>query len=390
MFEKPLGMRDTLPELFETKKRVRNKMADEIESWGYQFIETPTLEYYETVGDTSSIHDQQLFKLLDQQGHMLVLRPDMTVPIARVSVSCMKKEGFPLRLAYDANVFRAQQREGGKPAEFEQVGIELIGDESTSADAEVIALMIGTLKRASLENFTITIGHVGFINALFLEVLGNEVRANILRRYLFEKNYVGYREHVNSLTLSSIDKRILLNLLNLRKNQMLIPNAKELVQSPKAKKAIDELYELVKILESYGVSQHIKIDLSLISHMSYYTGILFEGYAENLGFSLCNGGRYDQLFERFDQSLPATGFGIRLDRLIEALGETEDKKEIHCIIFSEERRKDAILLANKKRGMGFRVVLQDNKGIKDIDTLTKCFREVSYCIGKMGKGINHL
>ena len=91
MFEKPLGMRDTLPLLYEAKMSVRNKMLREINSWGYQLLETPALEYYETVGEASAILDQQLFKLLDQQGHTLVLRPDMTAPIARVAASKLLK-----------------------------------------------------------------------------------------------------------------------------------------------------------------------------------------------------------------------------------------------------------------------------------------------------------
>ncbi|MEH7107910.1 ATP phosphoribosyltransferase regulatory subunit, partial [Bacillus sp. JJ1764] len=82
MFEKPLGMRDTLPELYEKKHPVRSSIAGTMKGWGYQFIETPTLEYFETVGAASAIADQQLFKLLDKEGHTLVLRPDMTSPIA--------------------------------------------------------------------------------------------------------------------------------------------------------------------------------------------------------------------------------------------------------------------------------------------------------------------
>ena len=108
MFEKPLGMRDTLPELYEVKHRTRSAISEEMKRWGYQFIETPALEYYDTVGAASAILDQQLFKLLDQQGHTLVLRPDMTSPIARVAASKLLKEELPLRLAYSANVYRAQ------------------------------------------------------------------------------------------------------------------------------------------------------------------------------------------------------------------------------------------------------------------------------------------
>ncbi|KEF40271.1 ATP phosphoribosyltransferase regulatory subunit [Schinkia azotoformans MEV2011] len=385
MFEKPLGMRDTLPELYETKKQARNKMLEEIQAWGYQSIQTPTLEYYETVGAASAISNQQLFKLLDQQGHTLVLRPDMTAPIARVAASRMKSEGYPLRLAYDANVYRAQQREGGRPAEFEQVGVELIGDQTSSADAEVIALMVEVLKSAGLENFSVAIGHVGFVNALFLDILGNEERANVLRRFLYEKNYVGYREHVKKLPLSSIDKQQLLQLLQFRGDHRVIAEAREITENSAARKAIEELDQLWSQLGSYGVTDHIKIDLNIVSHMSYYTGILFEGYAQNLGFSLCSGGRYDQLLEKFNRPTAATGFAIRVDRLVQALGGTQDSTPISLIIFSHERRQEAIEMARTKRKNGEKAVLQDIAGIEDVDLFTSRYQDVAYCIGKPGK-----
>ena len=386
MFEKPLGMRDTLPALYETKKEIRARMSDEIERWGYQFIETPTLEYYETIGSASAILDQQLFKLLDQQGHSLVLRPDMTAPIARVAASRLYQEGYPLRLAYAANVFRAQQREGGRPAEFDQIGIECIGDGTISADAEVISLMIASLKKAGLKQFTVAIGHIGYVNALFLEIVGNEERANILRRYLYEKNYVGYREHVKSLPLSSIDKQRLLQLLQLRGDETKISAAKDLVESENGREMVDEVERLWKNLEAFGVTEHIKIDFNLVSHMSYYTGIMFEVYAENVGFLLGNGGRYDQLFEKFERkATQATGFGIHIDRLIEALDSVETKSDIHCVIFSAEQRLDAIRYAQEIREQGQRVILQDISGLKDVDACTNAFSDITYFIGNRQK-----
>ncbi|WP_078543935.1 ATP phosphoribosyltransferase regulatory subunit [Litchfieldia alkalitelluris] len=386
MFEKPLGMRDTLPSLYEAKKRVRQSMTDEINSWGFQFIETPTLEYYETIGEASAILDQQLFKLLDQQGHSLVLRPDMTAPIARVAASRLYNEGYPLRLAYSANVFRAQQREGGRPAEFEQIGVESIGDGTISSDAEAIALMVSSLKKSGLSHFTVAIGHIGYVNALFLEILGNEERANVLRRFLYEKNYVGYREHVKSLALSSIDKQRLLLLLQLRGNETKIADARENVESVSGRETVEELDQLWTQLEAYGVTDHIKIDFNLVSHMSYYTGILFEVYAENVGFLIGNGGRYDQLFEKFGRPAPATGFGIRLDRLIEALDLSEEKEDIHCVIFSGEQRSAAIQFAQEERSKGKRVILQDINGLNDVDACANAFNEVTYFIGKGKRG----
>ncbi|OAS88009.1 MULTISPECIES: ATP phosphoribosyltransferase regulatory subunit [Metabacillus] len=380
MFEKPLGMVDTLPNLYEVKKKTRHAMTNVIEQWGFQFIETPTLEYYETVGVQSAILDQQLFKLLDQQGHTLVLRPDMTAPIARVAASKLYNHLYPLRLAYSANVFRAQQREGGRPAEFEQVGVELIGDGTTSADAEVIALMIASLKEAGLENFKIAIGHIGYADALFKEVLGNQERADVLRRFLYEKNYVGYKEHVKGLPLSSIDKERLFSLLTLRGGIDKVAAAKDLVSSRAARDALEEITQLWSTLEAFHVTDYLKLDLNIVSHMSYYTGILFEVYADNVGFPIGSGGRYDHLFEKFNRAAPATGFGLHIDRIIESLKMT-DEQQLQCVIYSLERRTEAIAHTNELRMNNKRVVMQDINGIKDVDAFTKHFEEVVYFIG---------
>ncbi len=381
MFEKPLGMRDTLPSLYDTKKQVRERMTDAIGKWGFQFIETPTLEFYDTVGVQSAISEGKLFKLLDQQGHTLVLRPDMTAPIARVAASRFYQDDYPLRLAYDANVFRAQQREGGRPAEFEQIGTELIGDATTSGDAEVIALMIAVLKEAGLRDFKVAIGHIGFADALFKEILGNQERADVLRRFLYEKNYVGYREHVKALPLSSIDKGRLLQLLQLRGGEDKLALASELASSKEAKEAAAELEKLWLHLKDFGAAEYVKLDLNIVSHMSYYTGILFEVYAGNIGFPVGSGGRYNKLFERFNTPAPATGFGIRLDRLIESLGEEDKQPDIHCILYSGERRAEAITQAANLRGQGKRVTMQDITGVNDVDSYTKQFTDVSYFIG---------
>ncbi|MFP3884035.1 ATP phosphoribosyltransferase regulatory subunit [Priestia filamentosa] len=381
MFEKPLGMRDTLPQLYNRKKAVRDQLAGEIKNWGYQYMETPTLEYYETVGNASAILDQQLFKLLDRQGRTLVLRPDMTTPIARVASSKLAND-IPLRLAYEANVYRTQQDEGGRPSEFEQVGIELIGDGTITSDAEVISLMISALKKAGLQSFKVAIGHVGYINSLFLEIVGNEERANVLRRYLYEKNYVGYRNHVQNLGLSSIDRDRLLKLLELRGDEAKIVDAIDLAESEEGKKAGRQLRDLWKLLEVYGVTNEIKIDFNLVSHMSYYSSILFEVYAENVGSQIGNGGRYNELLEKFNQNTPATGFGIQLNRLLEALNAPEEEEKIDCILYSTERLAEAFALAEEKRKVQEKVVIQNIAGVQDVDSFTQKFDDVTYLIGK--------
>ncbi|MCM3765752.1 ATP phosphoribosyltransferase regulatory subunit [Neobacillus niacini] len=380
MFEKPLGMRDTLPELLEKKHRVRSSIAETMKLWGYQFIETPTLEYYETVGAASAIGDAQLFKLLDKEGHTLVLRPEMTTPIARVAAAKLLNEDLPVRLAYSANVYRAQQREGGRPAEFEQIGVEYINDKTISCDGEVIALLISSLKKAGLQQFQVSVGHVGFAQELFMQILGTNGRATALRKFLFEKNYVGYRENVQSLNLSSIDKQRLLKLLQLRGGEEVIGQALEIIENDKGKQAILEIQELWKVIKDYGVEAHVKFDFSIVSHMSYYTGILFEVYAGNVGFPIGNGGRYS-LLEKFGKNATATGFAVRTDMLLEALGGGKTETVTHCIFYSQERRREAFQLAKKLHEEGKQAVLQDITGVKNPDAFTKKFAETTFLIG---------
>lgn len=389
MFEKPLGMRDTLPELYATKYYVRKAIGKEMAKWGYKFIETPTLEYYDTVGAASAILDRQLFKLLDSQGKTLVLRPDMTAPIARVAASKLLNNDLPLRLAYSANVFRAQQREGGRPAEFEQIGVECIADETINADGEVIALMISSLKAAGLEKFQISIGHIGFVQKFFRQILGTEERANELTKFLYEKNFVGFREHVNRLDLSSIDKQRLRAFLTLNGNDEVIGQAEKLIENDIGREDLSELRELWGILVDYGVEDKIKFDLTLVSHMTYYTGILFEVYADQVGFPIGNGGRYDYLLQKFGKCTGATGFALRLDRLIEALGELIKNDDISCILYSAERRKEAFQLAKEKRAEGQKYVLQDISGVKNIDRFTEQFRDVVFLVGNAGRRLNN-
>ena len=165
-FEKPLGMRDTLPSIFEKKEAIRQFGREFFSLRGFEFIQTPTLEYYDTVGRSSAIKESKLFKLVDAQGNTLVLRPDATTPIARIAASKLLKEKVPLRLAYYSNVFRSQELEGGRPAEFEQMGVEIIGDDSVYSDAEAILTTIDFLKNIGIENFKISIGHAGILDAI--------------------------------------------------------------------------------------------------------------------------------------------------------------------------------------------------------------------------------
>ncbi|MGP4061313.1 ATP phosphoribosyltransferase regulatory subunit [Halobacillus sp. H74] len=376
MFEKPLGMRDTLPFFYKQKSKARRKLSDAILSYGYSFMDTPIMEYHETVGKVSATMDQQLFKLLDQQGHTLVLRPDMTAPIARVAASQLKNSEFPLRLAYDGPVFRAQQTEGGKPAQFEQVGTELIGDHSSYGDAEVIALLVESLKQTGLDDFVITVGHIGYVKAFFNEWLGDDQGTiDTLLNHLYRKNYVGYRETVKSLAVSEDKQETLLQLLTLKGGTEVFDSSRSLARNQSCMQAVNELKQLFRLLQQYDVEKYVYFDLNLISHMDYYTGVLFEGDAPHIGALLCNGGRYDTLLPSFQLNTSATGFAIHLERLVEALHEQEDEERRIGIIVDDDSYTKGIAESKSKRQKGYAVLLQHVDQIPDVQAFQQALAE---------------
>jgi ATP phosphoribosyltransferase regulatory subunit len=124
-------------------------------------------------------------------------------------------------------------------------------------------------------------------------------------------------------------------------------------------------------------------------HMSYYTGIVFESYGNNLGVPLGSGGRYDELLQQFNRPAQAVGFGLRLDLLVEALGLTGAVPSQTCILFSPERRPEAVEHARKLRETGKRVVLQDIRGVEDVDQLSGSYEDVVSMIGKKKEGASH-
>ncbi|EFM09575.1 histidyl-tRNA synthetase 2 [Paenibacillus curdlanolyticus YK9] len=358
VFEKPIGVKDYLPLAVAKLRRIERQALDCMSQWGYEQIITPTMEFYDTVGVASATSDQKLFKLLNNRGTTLVLRSDMTAPIARVVSSLLKETAFPLRLSYHANVFRAIEEEAGRDAEFYQTGVELVGDPSAEADAEVVALAIASLKAAGVERFKIAIGHVGFLNGLFEETLPNRPEAQeALKACLLGRDYVGYREKLRELKLAEPVQRELEGILRLRGGQEICDQAMEMSVDATAKSSIKHLCEIWDVLKAYGVCDNVLIDLTMIGDFSYYTGMTFEGYAADLGFPVVSGGRYDNLLTQFGRPAPATGFALKTTRILELLGSEEEPQPERVLIgYDALGREAALEQAQQLRAEGVIVV----------------------------------
>lgn len=374
MFEKPLGMRDDFPFIAKKKAELRTSGTNIIQQAGYDLLQTPTLEYYETIGKISAIADNALFKLLDSQGETLVLRPDMTSPIARIAASKLLKEKMPVRLGYYSNVFRAQKREGGRPAEFEQMGVELIGDDSLYADAEVIILAGTILKNLNIESSRFVIGHTQLLQ-LILEDFGlSQEQIEQVRSAFVSKNSVGFETLAKQLPIEESRMESFIGLIS----TTTVEEWQQWVNPHNSKQSslFEEMKKLKKILDRSGLSEAVTYDLSFNSHMTYYTGVVFEVYAAGSGFPLGNGGRYDGLMKQFGLEVGATGFGLRVDRLLEIMSAVSEQQDHTLILFDEQNEDHAFDEAQKLRENGTRVTLQFGPAVKATDEFSKHFSKV--------------
>lgn len=360
-FEKPLGMRDTLPHHYKQLQQMRYSAMNLVEQYGYEFIQTPSLEYFETIGKLSSLDESSLFKLVDNQGEMLVLRPDLTAPIARVAVSKLLKEKNPLRLAYSSTVFRAQQQEGGRPAEFEQFGLELLGDRSEMADAEMIMIASELLRTLEVKGFRITIGHAAFIDQAIQTLITDKKDQERIRTALLERNFVGIDEWAKEASANQAFLSFFVKAIQGESLNELITAFPELdTEESKGFQALVQLLEQMDELKDM-----IQIDPLLLSHMHYYSGMVFEVYSEGTGFPIGSGGRYDGLIKEFGADVGATGFSLRLDRLLEVTKPYESTVKRHLLYTDQASYLQALQQATEFRKKGQQVTLQMKSSVAD-------------------------
>lgn len=319
--EVPGGVKDFLPREMGLKRQIELSALELLKSWGYREVDTPVYEYLEVVERSVGQYiREELQLMLDREGRILVLRPEMTIPIARLAATHLQNEALPLRLAYASNIFRHTQPQMGRYKEFWQLGVEMIGVQGVRADAEVIALAALSLERMGLTEYQISVNHVRIFNqimaALHLDVAEDESLRNLVVR----KDLVGLEQKLDQLKLPGMLKEELLRLPLAQGGPEIIRQFPSLMLLPKVKGAVDELLSVISELERLGVGDRVVIDLGVLRDLDYYTGVIFEGYSPQLGFPLLGGGRYDNLMAQFGWPNPATGFAIGLERVMLCLG----------------------------------------------------------------------
>ncbi|HWR07707.1 ATP phosphoribosyltransferase regulatory subunit [Sporomusa sp.] len=358
----PYGTRDLLLREAKQKRIVEGSLAELFSRWGYDEVVTPTFEYIETltVGTGSDMH-QHVFKFFDKNNRILVLKPDMTTPIARVAATRLKEAQLPLRLFYLTNVFRHEQAQAGRQCEFYQAGVELLGAPGPVADAEVVALAVETMLESGLANFQISLGQVDFINGLMGESGLTPQCQQQVKSAMVSRDLVGLGEILAQSGLSRAAQELLQQIPLLHGQEDMLNKAYRLVSNELSRKALDNLADIRRLLAGYGVDRYVNFDLGIIRDFDYYTGMVIEGYTPGLGFPLCGGGRYDNMLASFGVANPATGFALGIERVLlamerQGISVSVRGKEVY-IAWADGQLSLAIEAANKCRKEGRRAKL---------------------------------
>ncbi|MCR5846760.1 MAG: ATP phosphoribosyltransferase regulatory subunit [Lachnospiraceae bacterium] len=293
----PDGVRDFYGIELDYKNYIMNRFEENIKLYGYDEIQTPTLEFLNVfLEETNYSYESKTFRFIDRDGETLVLRPDYTPSVARCAVKYFSDENYPLRFFYKGNAFSNKGLYEGKAIEVTQMGIELLKDDTYLADAEVLTIVIKNLIAIGLEDFKICV------------------------------------------------------------------NTKE--------EDTSRLNKVISLLNDYGYSKYITYDPDIDSNFMYYTGMVFKVYTYGVGDSICKGGRYNSLLEKYGEGVPAVGCVFMIDNILQSLKKQkiEMKKACHSkiyLIYDDENENDAIKKAEEYRKQDRICVLVKNTDYDD-------------------------
>ena len=272
----PKGIRDFIPQQTKSFEYILGKLSNFFESCQCQKIQTPTLEYFDSlaVGMGENLHHIAV-KMLDSHGKILVLRPDHTVPIARLVASRKEELSFPLHLYYTNPIFRTHPYGIDRDVETFQAGVESIGTSGNQSDTELLSWCITSLLDLGLSDFGVDIGHVDFLQNL----------PTTNQKFLASNDYInlGYIPERGSVACVQ--------------------------DSP-------SLCHLYEGLCKQKLDAYVSFNKGLVPPLPYYSGIIFEVYSLKNKQRLAYGGRYDHLLSRYGLDCPAIGFALSVEALV--------------------------------------------------------------------------
>lgn len=334
----PSGTRDVLPDETREVRAITDTLRRVFERHGYGEVYTPALEYEsvlaragDAAGGGGPGEAQPAYRVFDENGAVLVLRADMTVPIARVVATRYAAGEPPLRFCYFAHCYRGVRPQRGQPRELLQAGIELVGSPAPHGTAEALTVLCHALDATGLKGYRIGLGDASLFPALMASLqVPPDAREALLQR-LAMRDFVGLEQELAESGLPRDAVELLLEVPQRRGGPEILADT-----PGEAQHAVNGLRLVHELLEP-EVAERVIFDLGLVRSIGYYTGAVFDVYDPMLGVPIGGGGRYDDLLARFGRGLPAVGFALGVERL-------------HLALAGEERGTGALLVGAEDEG----------------------------------------
>lgn len=379
-FNRPRGTRDFLFDEMRLRKEAESSLRNVFENYGYQEIKTPLFEELKlfTTKSGEEIVDQ-IYNFKDKSDREIALRPEITAPVARLYLNELQKTtSKPIKLYYYGSCFRYERPQKGRFRQFWQFGCELIGAKSPEGEGEVIAMCNDSLNALGITSADININHLGIIRGLFKHfnidtATQREIMVVIDKgdKELLEDSLIGENPLIDNEELNNV----LIKLIDIVGDKTILKDIEELIEPyEEPKEAYEQLKELVEVLENFGVDNYT-INLGVARGLDYYTGIVFEVYIPELGAQkqVCGGGTYSLIKVFGGQEIESTGFAFGFDRLMNAIEELQEEKELesHIDVYVAP-------INDSVRGKAFEIaqILRRNGIRSDVDLNRKKFKKL--------------
>jgi histidyl-tRNA synthetase len=345
MLQKPRGTRDFLPDEMEARRAVEWRLREVARRWGYREVCTPEFEDLElfTMRSGEGIVEE-MYVFEDKGGRKLALRPEITAAVIRMYINEAKVAPKPLRWCYFADCFRYERPQKGRYRQFWQFGVELIGADTAAADAEVVMLASDMLNATGV-TYDLKVGHLSFMKNLVRDL--EPAMQRKVRAHLDKKDFDGL-----NVTLESVNKTDLLTSLTALVETRDLAEAFEIAGAIPEKERMEQI---VSSLDASGVKY--SLNFGIARGLDYYTGMVFEAFAQNLGAEnqILGGGTYRLAHLFGGDDVASCGFAMGFDRVMVSLGDARGRKDtVVGLVCTSEGRKRALEVGRALRDAGIR------------------------------------
>ena len=362
------GMRDFLPQRMILRNYVTDQFRQVFERFGFEPLQTPAVEYAETLeGKYGDEADKLIYKFEDRGGRNVGLRYDLTVPLARV-IATYPELPKPFKRYQIAPVWRAERPQKGRYREFYQCDVDIVGCTSMVADAEVMTIAYQSLRQLGFSKFRILLNNRKILTAIteLASLSADQVPA--VWRTVDKWDKIGRDGVQADLAQAGISKETIARLfatidVSGSSDAVLQSIGRSVAEMPTGQEGVRELKDVVAYLALADVPpEFYQVDLHLVRGLDYYTGPIFEIVVDEpkIG-SLSGGGRYDHLIGLLgSHEAPAVGISLGLERLIDVIDElgmapADVRSTVTTIlvtVFDSSRLPDSLAVAGSLRGAG--------------------------------------